>query len=86
MKTLIVAVRDRVSVAFMQPNFVGSKGSAIRAFADAVNSGDPKSMIATHPADFDLYELGYYDDETGLFNCGVPVQIAIGKDLIIPKN
>lgn len=88
MKTLIVAVRDRVSVAFMQPNFVGSKGGAIRAFADAVNSRDEKSrsMIAQHPEDFDLFLLGSYDDETGLFDTGVPQQIAVGKDLLVKDN
>lgn len=78
----IVAVRDRAADVFGQPNFVASIGGAIRAFGDQINNKEPNNALAAHPDDFDLYELGTYDDETADFNVHAPRQIAIGKDLV----
>lgn len=83
MKLVIVVVRDRSADVFAQPMFVANRGSAIRSFADQVNdSRDEKNILNRHPEDFDLFELGTYDDSTGLFESGVPKQIAVGKDLV----
>ena len=81
MKYVIVTVRDRVADVFGQPFFVARVGQAIRSFSDEVNSPNSDSAIAKHPEDFDLYELGLFDDETGTFEAVPPRQIAIGKDL-----
>lgn len=78
----IVAVRDRAADVFGQPNFVASIGAAIRAFGDEVNrSGDPNNAFNKHPEDFDLYEIGEYDDSTAELIPIKPRQLAIGKDL-----
>jgi len=81
MKYVVVTVRDRTADVFGQPFFVARVGQAIRSFADEVNNASSDSAIAKHPEDFDLYELGSFDDETATFECGAPRQIAIGKDL-----
>jgi len=81
MKYVIVTVRDRTADVFGQPFFVARIGQAIRSFSDEVNSPSSDSAIAKHPEDFDLYELGAFDDETATFECFVPRQVAIGKDL-----
>lgn len=60
----IMAVRDMKVEAFMDPMTLPAVGAAIRAFTDAVN-GDKNSDIAKHPADFDLFHLGTYDEMTG---------------------
>lgn len=77
----VVCVRDRAADVFGVPNFVGSLGSAVRAFGDEINRADKGNQLFLHPDDFDLYALGTYDDATGNFSCGVPRQIAVGKDL-----
>lgn len=82
MKLKVVCVRDRAADVYGQPNFVLSIGSAIRSFADEVNNPRENNAFNKHPEDFDLYELGEFDDETGLFQCGTPRQIAVGKDLV----
>lgn len=39
--------------------------SVQRALADGV-SGSADSLMAKHPGDFDLYEVGMFNDESGL--------------------
>ena len=80
MKFQIVAVRDRAADAFQQPFYVAAIGQAIRAFQDGINKDE---QMMRHPDDFDLYQLGIYDDQIGTFTNieGGPKQIAIGKQL-----
>lgn len=85
MKYVIMAVRDRAADVFAQPMFFNAVGSAVRSFSDAVNGNDQNSAVCQHPEDFDLYQLGVYNDEDGSFECHVPKQVAIGKDLKVPK-
>lgn len=80
MKYYVIAVRDRAADVFGVPNFVVNIGAAIRGFSDEINRDVENNMFFKHPDDFDLYKLGEYNDATGLFDCGVPQQIAVGKD------
>lgn len=82
MKMLIVAVHDSKAELFSQPVFVQSRGQAIRSFADAVNDG--KSDYARHPGDYSLFELGVYEDHSGmLMPLAVPVLLASGITLVV---
>lgn len=67
MKQLIVAVRDIKGNCYGPPHQVQHLGGAIRSFQDTCEgkqqNGDP--TIAQHPEDFELYQLGFYDDATG---------------------
>lgn len=78
----VCAVRDRVVDAFNSPFVVTSVGQAIRTFGDEVNRKQEDNPLSKHPEDFDLYKLGTWDSESGLFDCGVPKQVAVGKDLV----
>lgn len=85
MKLVIVAIRDRAVNAFGTPFFVTHIGGALRSFQDEVNRKDVegKNQLAHHPEDFDLYELGAYDDATGAFELlERPRQVAVGKDQV----
>lgn len=59
----IYSVFDAKTEAYMQPFFSPAKGHAIRMFSDTAN--DPNSMLAKHPGDFTLFELGSWDDSSG---------------------
>lgn len=59
-----VAIRD-VKVAFQRPFFAPTIGSAIRAFSDEVQRIDANNEMSRHPADYALYHLGEYNDDTG---------------------
>lgn len=85
-KLQVFSVRDTKSDSFGRPFFLPSIGTAIRAFGDHLNSKEDTEM-RKHPGDFNLYHLGDFDDETGVFqNLGHPKQVAIGSDLVIPSS
>lgn len=78
----IFSVKDRAADAFGRPLFVQSVGLAIRSFTDEVNRQAEDNQMYNHSDDFDLYELGTYDDNTGIIVChDQPKQVAIGKQV-----
>lgn len=84
-KLQVCSVRDRAALVYGRPFFTPSVGSAIRSFSDHLNGSEDSEMIR-HPEDFDLFHLAEFDDESGFFTClTMPKQIAIGKDVKIPK-
>jgi hypothetical protein len=85
MKMKIYAVRDSKMNAYATPMFLQSDGHAIRSFGDAINQEDKDSLLWKHSEDFDLFALGEYDQETGMFNTGVPKQLALGREVKIQK-
>lgn len=79
MKQTVVAIRDRVAEAFSRPVFVASAGLAVRSFMDEVRNPEAGD-VHKHPGDFDLYQLGVFDDSTGLFECDpVPMLLIKGS-------
>lgn len=80
MKLVILAVRDRAADAFANPFYAPTIGAAVRGFSDEMNKSD--SRLRLHPEDYDLFELGTFDDNSGVFNCHAPRQVAVGKDLV----
>lgn len=76
----IVAVRDRAAEAYMRPFFVGTANMAIRSFMDEVNREHAENQLFAHPDDFDLYELGVFDDNSGSITCHeTPKLLMLGK-------
>lgn len=71
----VFSVFDAKAAFFGNPFFDQREGSAIRAFADAVNSNDPNNGFARHPEDYTLYLLGEFDNEKGTFDAQMPTGI-----------
>lgn len=60
---ILVALYDRATEAHAAVMTVRTRGEAIRSFrAECANKQSP---IAQNPTDFELWELGTYNDETG---------------------
>lgn len=78
MKIHIYSVYDSKTEVYGQPNFMLNKGTALRAWQDAAN--DPQSTISKHPADFTMFEIGYWDDDTGTIVMH-PAKISLGTAL-----
>lgn len=57
------AIHDSKIGAFTAPFFVRNEGLAIRSFERAAMN--PEQTMHTHPADFTLFEIGWYDEQTG---------------------
>jgi hypothetical protein len=87
MKLVLCSVKDRAADAYGRPMFVPSVGVAIRSFSDEVNRSDSDNQLHNHPDDFDLYELGEFDDNSGLFALhDQPKLLSLGKQVKIPKE
>lgn len=85
MKQQIMAVHDMAARAYCKPFFVPHLQMGVRTFTDACNS--PQSEVSKHPADYRLYHLGEYDDETGLiFVLPFPLQIGHGPEFVNGVN
>lgn len=65
MMSYVFSVFDSKPAFFGTPFIDQRKESAIRAFADAVNSPDPNNGFKRHPEDYSLFVLGEFDNETG---------------------
>jgi len=63
MKLKIFVVYDTKAEAYMQPFFMASTGQALRTFEDTVN--DTTTTFNKHSADFTLFEIGTFEDDTG---------------------
>ena len=81
MMQVIVSVKDTAAQAFGRPVFVPTVSVAVRSFRDEVNRSDSKEDMAQHPEDFELYELGSFDDSTGKVEVIEPRLVARAKDL-----
>jgi hypothetical protein len=70
MKMVVCSIKDLGAQVFARPVFVSHSNQARRGFMDEVNrrpAGEQQNDLFTHPDDFELYELGTFDDNTGLF-------------------
>ncbi len=66
MRMKAFTIYDTKAKAYLPPFFLGETGQAVRHFTDAVNDG--QSAFNKHPEDYTLFEIGGYDDATGLVN------------------
>lgn len=65
---VVVCLFDVQAAAYMQPMFVPGIGIAFRHLSDEIARGGEGNVLASHPGDFKLYELGVWDDQTGEFH------------------
>lgn len=77
----VFAVYDLKAEAYMAPFFQQTKGLAIRSFAAAAHDGG--SVISKYPEDFCLFDLGTWEDRTGLFSPRVaPISLGTARDFM----
>lgn len=80
MRLIGFAVRDLKMAAFMPPFFCVAVGQAMRSFGDQV--GTPGSPLAKHPEDYQLYEVGSFDDAEGVLEGGLPRLVCSATDFV----
>jgi hypothetical protein len=79
---LIFTVRDSAVEAYSKPVFAPTRAAGIRSMEHQVNSGD-----FLNPECFDLFEIGSYDEQTGIitaYDC--PVFVIKCLDLVRDKS
>lgn len=60
---LIFTIYDNKSELYNNPFVQKTTGAAIRAFTSLVE--DEQTDIARHPSDYELFEIGEFDPESG---------------------
>lgn len=79
----VVAVGDKKAGCFNRPFFVHTNEVAIRSFGSEVNSGNQDSALTHHPEDFVLYELGSWDEGTGVLKAlDMPHPLVSGVEVL----
>lgn len=58
------AVHDAKAESFIQPMFFLTRGQAMRAFLDALE--DEKHEFHKHAEDYTLFEIGVFDQASGM--------------------
>jgi len=86
MKYVMCTVKDRAADAFGRPFFLNAIGQAIRSFTDEINKDYEDNQMFNHPDDFDLYDLGMFDDANGQFALHQEPKLLVrGKDVKLIK-
>lgn len=78
----IFTVYDTAAEYYMPPFYMQSKGEALRAFMDTAS--DPQHPFSKHPADFNLFHIGTFDNATATFQI-FPAPISLGNALELRK-
>jgi len=84
MNQLILTVYDEKAMTFLPPFVVPTKGLAVRAFKDCVNSTD--HQFGKHPSDYTLFHLANFDDQTAEFIIQDKVSLGNGVEFINPEH
>lgn len=80
-KLRIFSARDSKIKLFLPPFFNLHLGQALRMWEDAVNQEG--TQVNKFPTDFCLYEIGTYDEDTGIFeNHPQHVMVASALDVL----
>lgn len=68
----VYCVYDGVAKLYLAPFLELNAGTATRHFAEACK--DPSTNLYKHPADFTLFEIAEFDDNTGVYTPHVTQQ------------
>lgn len=79
MKLFLVCVRDLATEAMGRPFCVNHPAQAVRSFSDEVNK--PDSEIANHAKDYELWQVGTFDDGSGKVESALE-RLARATDLV----
>lgn len=82
MKLMIFCVHDYALDRYARPVYVATEAAAVRSFRDECTRAAPENEMYRHPADFNLYRLGVFDDEKGLFETHQPVLLCNGLEML----
>lgn len=76
----VCAVRDRQTASFGLPVVTVTTGVAIRSFIDQVNQDG--TQFNQHPEDYDLYQVGEFDDVNGTLIPAELKKLCTGMDVL----
>lgn len=84
MKIGVFSLHDVKANIFAQPFYSANPDTAKRAFANALMEG--KGDMVKFPEDFNLWHLGWFDDDAGTFEEFQPEQLATAAQILGGRN
>lgn len=78
------SLHDVKALQYHPPFFQSTDAAAVRALRDLVN--DMNTTVGRHPADFKLYCVGTYDDETARFEPVWPIMHVMDAVSLVPVS
>lgn len=75
--------------AYLKPFWGDHKENALRGLRQLVNDkSNPDNMVANHPEQFVLFELGVFSSHTGLFTAhDVPISLGVAIEFVnVPQT
>ncbi|WNK14287.1 MAG: nonstructural protein [Microvirus sp.] len=79
----VFSVMDVKVGGFAQPFFAATVASAQRSFMAATQ--DQSTMLGQYPADFQLWHISEFDDNTAKFSPIQPEMICTGESIGVPN-
>lgn len=85
MKAIMCSIFDITTSTFRQPFYAMNMDDAKRAFKMIITSND---LMKQNPSDFELYEMGSFDDEEGIIRANyLDVKFdTMQGETIVPKR
>ncbi len=77
------AIFDAKALAYLPPFVLPEVGMALRTFGDCVNSDD--HQFGAHPEDYTLFNIGSYDDKTGLIS-GLDTRCVVANGVEVVRS
>lgn len=82
---LIYSIKDLKAGTFATPWFQPTQVHAIRAFKTEVNRPDPGNMLFLYPSEYQLVQVGHFNEETGAIT-PVNTPVATGDQVKNPTK
>lgn len=79
----VYSIRDLVADTYGQLITYPNQASALRDFTAAVRN--PDTQLSKFPADFDLVQLGEYDQTSGYLTPCAPVVVCHATAVVLPE-
>lgn len=67
-KLVVMCARDIKVGVYARPFFVNTVAQAVRSFQDEARRDAADNQLNRHPEDFELFELGTWDEDTAVFD------------------
>lgn len=83
MKMIILSLRDIRANYYLPPIFVNNMGAALRDLTDQINTDKPVEAWQKHPADFELWELGTWQNDDASFDVAHDASQTQPKQLLV---
>ena len=80
MRVFVYVIRDSVSQVYDRPMCARSEGEMVRSFSDVAK--DTSHPIGQHPEHYSLWNVGTYDDNSGMIEATPPVHVVNAIDLV----